>query len=66
LESGVLFLRLQQAEEYVGGCMAKIIEFYIPQSFRQVSKWLLPNEIPWRRRIVRAEGAAKSTSLPHR
>jgi len=44
LESGVLFLRLQQAEEYVGGCMAKIIEFYIPQSFRKVSKWLLPNE----------------------
>jgi hypothetical protein len=22
--------------------MAKIIEFYIPQSFRKVSKWLLP------------------------
>jgi hypothetical protein len=44
LESGVLFLRLQQAEEYVGGCMAKIIKFYVPQSFRKVSKWLLPNE----------------------
>jgi hypothetical protein len=24
--------------------MAKIIEFYIPQSVRKVSKWLLPNE----------------------
>jgi hypothetical protein len=24
--------------------MAKIIEFYIPQSFRTVSKWLPPNE----------------------
>jgi len=24
--------------------MAKIIEFYIPQSFCKVSKWLPPNE----------------------
>ena len=24
--------------------MAKIIEFYIPQSFRKVSKWLPENE----------------------
>jgi hypothetical protein len=24
--------------------MAKIIEFYIPQSFRMVSNWLPPNE----------------------
>ena len=24
--------------------MAKIIEFYIPQSFRKVSKWLPPAE----------------------
>jgi len=24
--------------------MAKIIEFYIPQSFHKVSKWLPPNE----------------------
>jgi hypothetical protein len=24
--------------------MAKLIEFYIPQSFRKVSKWLPPNE----------------------
>jgi hypothetical protein len=24
--------------------MAKIIDFYIPQSFRKVSKWLPPNE----------------------
>jgi len=66
--------------------MAKIIEFYIPQSFRKVSKWLPPNEhgkllefpvavrksawqgaeSPWRRRNVRAEGAAKSTTLRYR
>jgi len=32
------------SEEYFGGCMAKIIEFYIPQSFRKVSQWLPPNE----------------------
>jgi hypothetical protein len=31
-------------EEYFGGRMAKIIEFYIPRSFRKVSKWLPPNE----------------------
>lgn len=30
------------AEEYFGGCMAKIIEFYIPQGFRKVSRWLPP------------------------
>lgn len=24
--------------------MAKIIDFYIPQRFRKVAKWLLPNE----------------------
>jgi hypothetical protein len=24
--------------------MAKIIEFYIPQRFRKVAKWLPPNE----------------------
>jgi hypothetical protein len=24
--------------------MAKVIEFYIPQSFRKASKWLPPNE----------------------
>ena len=24
--------------------MAKMIEFYIPQTFRKVSKWLPPNE----------------------
>jgi hypothetical protein len=44
LVSGVLFLLLRQAEEYFGGGMAKIIEFYIPQCFRKVSKWLPPNE----------------------
>jgi hypothetical protein len=27
-------------KQYFGGRMAKIIEFYIPQSFRKVSKWL--------------------------
>ena len=25
---------------YFGGHMAKIIEFYIPQNFRKVSKWV--------------------------
>jgi hypothetical protein len=40
---GVLFL-LSQAQRCIGGCMAKIIEFYIPQSFRKVSKCLPPNE----------------------
>jgi hypothetical protein len=24
--------------------MAKIVEFYIPQSFRKVAKWMPPNE----------------------
>ena len=24
--------------------MAKVIEFYIPQSFRKVAKWLPPND----------------------
>jgi hypothetical protein len=24
--------------------MAKVIEFYIPQRFRKISKWLPPNE----------------------
>jgi hypothetical protein len=28
----------------LGGHMAKILEFYIPQSFRKVSKWLPPAE----------------------
>jgi hypothetical protein len=27
-----------------GGYMAKIIEFYIPQSFRKVSRWFPPAE----------------------
>jgi hypothetical protein len=38
------FLLLRPAGEYFGGCMAKIIEFYIPQGFRKVSKWFPPNE----------------------
>jgi hypothetical protein len=42
LVSDVLFVA--QAEEYFGGCMAKIIEFYIPQSFRKLSKWLPPGQ----------------------
>ena len=25
-------------------CMARIIEFYIPESFRKLAKWLAPNE----------------------
>jgi hypothetical protein len=28
----------------IGGRMAKIIEFYIPQSFRKVSKWFPPSQ----------------------
>jgi len=36
---GVLFL-LSQAQRCFGGYMAKIIEFYIPQSFRKVSQWV--------------------------
>jgi hypothetical protein len=44
LASGVHFLWLRQSKEYLGGCMAKMIEFYIPQSFRKVSKWLPPDE----------------------
>jgi hypothetical protein len=48
LESGVLFYPvastgLHQAEEYLGGFMAKMIEFYVPQSYRKASKWLPPN-----------------------
>jgi hypothetical protein len=33
-----------EAQKYFGGHMAKIIEFYIPQSFRKVSKWFPPAE----------------------
>jgi hypothetical protein len=32
------------AMKHLGGHMAKIIEFYIPQSFHKVSKWLPPDE----------------------
>jgi hypothetical protein len=32
------------AMKYFGGHMAKIIEFYIPQSFRKASKWISPAE----------------------
>jgi hypothetical protein len=35
---------LPEAMKYFGGHMAKIIEFYIPQSFRKVSKWFPPAE----------------------
>ena len=35
---------MYEAQEYFGGYMAKIIEFYIPQDFRKVSKWLPPSE----------------------
>jgi hypothetical protein len=40
---GVLLL-LPQARRCFGGRMAKTIEFYIPGSFRKVSKWLPPAE----------------------
>lgn len=43
LARGVHF-HCRATEECLGGCMAKIIEFYIPQSFRKISKWLPPNE----------------------
>jgi hypothetical protein len=36
------FVMLPKAMKYFGGHMAKIIEFYIPQSFHKVSKWLPP------------------------
>ena len=32
------------AMKYFGGHMAKMIEFYIPQSFRKDSKWFPPDE----------------------
>ena len=35
----VCFSHVVGAMKYFGGHMAKIIEFYIPQSFRKVSKW---------------------------
>jgi len=44
--SGMLcaYLIFVGAMKYFGGHMAKIIEFYIPQSFRKVSKWFPPAE----------------------
>jgi hypothetical protein len=38
------FCHVVGAMKCFGGHMAKIIEFYIPQSFRKVSKWLPPAE----------------------
>jgi hypothetical protein len=38
------FVMLPEAMKYFGGHMAKIIEFYIPQNFRKVSRWLPPAE----------------------
>jgi hypothetical protein len=38
------FLMSVGAMKYFGGHMAKIIEFYIPQNFRKVSKWFPPAE----------------------
>jgi hypothetical protein len=35
---------VEKGEEYFGGCMAKLIKFYIPQRFRGASKWLPPKE----------------------
>jgi len=40
----VCFSHVVGAMKYFGGHMAKIIEFYIPQSFRKVSKWFPPAE----------------------
>jgi hypothetical protein len=42
LASGVPFSWCQKQKRFFGGCMAKIIEFYIPQSLRKMSKWFLP------------------------
>jgi hypothetical protein len=38
------FVMLPEAMKCFGGHMAKIIEFYIPQSFHKVSKWLPSDE----------------------
>src|SRR6267154_2751330 len=38
------FCHVVGAMKCFGGHMAKIIEFYLPQSFRKVSKWLPPAE----------------------
>jgi hypothetical protein len=40
----VCFSHVVGAMNYFGGHMAKMIEFYIPQSFRKVSKWFSPAE----------------------
>jgi hypothetical protein len=40
----VCFSHVVGAMKYFGGHMAKIIEFYIPPSFRKVSKWFPPAE----------------------
>jgi hypothetical protein len=40
----VCFSHVVGAMKHFGGHMAKIIEFYIPQSFRKVSKWSPPAE----------------------
>jgi hypothetical protein len=40
----VCFPHVVEAMKCFGGHMAKIIEFYIPQSFRKVSKWFPPVE----------------------
>jgi hypothetical protein len=44
--SGMLcaYLIFVGAMKYFGGHMAKMIEFYIPQSFRKVSRWFPPAE----------------------
>jgi hypothetical protein len=43
----------------LGGCMAKIIEFYIPQSFRKVSTWLPANE---RGKLLAFPGAVRKSA----
>jgi hypothetical protein len=38
------FVMLLEAMKCFGGHMAKIIDFYVPQSFHKVSKWAPPAE----------------------
>jgi hypothetical protein len=44
---------------HFGGCMAKIIEFYIPQRFRKVAVWLPPNE---RGKLLEFPGAERKSA----
>src|SRR5258707_3239914 len=55
------FVMLPEARKYFGGHMAKIIDFYIPQSFRKVSKWAPPSE---RGKALAFPLAARKSSSP--